>query len=259
MLEDKVTLISGAGSGIGRATALRFARDGAKVVASDINGSYLERLAKDLDGAEFATVVGDLTQEAVVQKFMATAVERFSRIDVLVNNVGLVSFQDIDEVSVDEFDRLIAVNVKSHFLCAKHAIPFMVAQKSGVIIELSSTMSHRGGEDIEGRSGFLYGMTKAAVRQLATNLATRYARDGIRVNSVMPGVTRTGAIGHMLGTTLPEEVEKQMWDAGARGVPMGRPAKPEEIAAVIAFLASDEAAFVTGAEYRVDGGAMAGV
>src|SRR5271170_1642954 len=245
MLKDKVTLISGAGSGIGRATALRFARDGAKVVAGDINGSYLERLAGDLEGAEFATVVGDLTQEAVVQKLIATALERFSRIDVLVNNVGVVSFQDIDKVSVEEFDRLIAVNVKSHFLCAKHAIPLMVAQKSGVIIELSSTMSHRGGEDIEGRSGFLYGMTKAAVRQLATNLATRYARDGIRVNSVMPGVTRTGAIGHMLGTTLPEELEKEMWDAGARGVPLGRPAKPEEIAAVIAFLASDEAAFVT--------------
>src|SRR5277367_1108900 len=99
MLENKVTIISGAGSGIGRATALRFARDGAKVVANDINGSYLERLARDLEGAEFATVVGDLTQEAVVRKFMATAVERFSRIDVLVNNVGLVSFQDIDGVS----------------------------------------------------------------------------------------------------------------------------------------------------------------
>src|SRR5271154_1731950 len=108
MLENKVTLISGAGSGIGRATALRFARDGAKVVASDINEGYLERLAKDLEGGEFATVVGDLTQEGTVQQLIATAVERYARIDVLVNNVGLISFKDIDQVSVEEFDRLMA-------------------------------------------------------------------------------------------------------------------------------------------------------
>src|SRR5271169_2123494 len=136
MLENKVTIISGAGSGIGRATALRFARDGAKVVAGDINGAYIERLAEDLAGFEFATAVGDLTQEAAVQKLIATAVERFDRIDVLINNVGLISYKDIDKVSVEEFDHLIAVNVKSHFLCAKHAIPVMVAQKAGVIIEL---------------------------------------------------------------------------------------------------------------------------
>jgi NAD(P)-dependent dehydrogenase (short-subunit alcohol dehydrogenase family) len=257
MLKDKVTVITGAGSGIGRATALRFARDGAKVVAADINSAYLGSLAKELEGLTFETVVGDLTQEAIVKSLASRAVERFGRIDVLVNNLGLIGFKDIDKVSVEEFDRFIAVNVKSHFLCAKHVIPVMVAQKSGVIVELSSTAAHRGAEDLSGQSGFLYGITKAAVLQLSKSLATRHARDGIRVNAVMPGVTRTGAIIHMLGKAPPEEQETAMWEAGARNAPMRRPARPEEIAAVIAFLASDEAAFVTGAEYRVDGGALA--
>jgi NAD(P)-dependent dehydrogenase (short-subunit alcohol dehydrogenase family) len=257
MLKDKVAIITGAGSGIGRATALRFARNGAKVVAADINSDYLVSLAKELEGFTFETVVGDLTQEALVKALSSKAVERFGRIDVLVNNLGLIFFKDVDQVSVEEFDRFMAINVKSHFLCAKHVIPVMVAQKSGVIVELSSTAAHRGVQDLSGQSGFLYGMTKAAVLQLSKSLATRHARDGIRVNAVMPGVTRTGAISHMLGMTLPEEQETQMWQAGAQNAPMGRPARPEEIAAVIAFLASDEAAFVTGAEYRVDGGALA--
>jgi NAD(P)-dependent dehydrogenase (short-subunit alcohol dehydrogenase family) len=253
-LEGKVAIITGAGSGIGQATARRFADEGATLVLNDIREDYLVALEADL-GSTHAYVRGDVSQEAVAERLAATARERFGRIDVLVNNVGDLFIAEITETSVEDWDRLMATNLRSMFLCCKHVIPTMLEQGGGSIVNLSSISAFIGQEAEEGGpSFFAYSVTKAGARQLATNLATRYAKQGIRVNVVAPGATRTKQVRHFM-PDLSQEAEDAIWEnAGAQGTPMGRVGRPEEIAAAIAFLASNEASFVTGTTLLADGG-----
>lgn len=203
-------------------------------------------------------MLGDVAQEETAQRLAATAREAFGRIDVLVNNVGDLFISEPTETSVEDWDRLMATNVRSMFLCCKHVLPTMVDQQSGSIVNLSSISAFIGQEAEEGGpSFFAYAVTKAAARQLATSLATRYAKDGIRVNAVAPGATRTRQVRHF-APDMPEEVEDSIWEnAGSVGTPMGRVGRPEEIAAAIAFLASDDASFVTGTTLLADGGYVA--
>jgi meso-butanediol dehydrogenase / (S,S)-butanediol dehydrogenase / diacetyl reductase len=253
-LEGKIAIITGAGSGIGRATAGRFVDEGARLVLNDISSEYLAELESAL-GSEHAYVVGDVSQEEVAERLTATARDRFGRIDVLVNNVGDLFIAEITETSVEDWDRLMATNLRSMFLCCKHVIPTMLEQGRGSIVNLTSISAFVGQEAEEGGpSFFAYSVTKAGARQLATNLATRYAKQGIRVNAVAPGATRTRQVRHFM-PDLPQEDEDAIWEnAGAQGTPMGRVGRPEEIAAAIAFLASDEASFVTGTTLVADGG-----
>ena len=253
-LEGKVAIVTGAGSGIGRATARRFADEGALLVLNDISEEYLGELEASV-GSDHAYVFGDVAQEATAERLAVTARERFGRIDVLVNNVGDLFIAEITETSVEDWDRLMATNLRSMFLCCKHVIPTMLEQGGGSIVNLSSISAFIGQEAEEGGpSFFAYSVTKAGARQLATNLATRYAKEGIRVNAVAPGATRTRQVRHFL-PDLSEEEEDAIWEnAGAQGTPMGRVGRPEEIAAAIVFLASDEASFVTGTTLLADGG-----
>ncbi|MGH3103786.1 MAG: SDR family NAD(P)-dependent oxidoreductase [Gaiellaceae bacterium] len=256
-LEGKVAIITGAGSGIGQATARRFAQEGARLVLNDVVEDYLRGLEGSLDG-EFRTVIGDVALEETAQRLAGTAREEFGRIDVLVNNVGHLYVAEITELPVEEWDALMATNVRSMFLCCKHVIPSMLEQGGGSIVNLSSISAFIGQEAEEsGPSFFAYSVTKAGARQLATSLATRYAKQGIRVNAVAPGATRTRQVRHFM-PDLSQEAEDAIWEnAGAQGTPMGRVGKPEEIAAAIAFLASDEASFITGATLVADGGYLA--
>lgn len=256
-LEGKVAIITGAGSGIGQATASRFADEGARLVLADINEGYLQELEAAL-GSGHAYVIGDVSQEATAERLAATARERFGRIDVLVNNVGDLFIAEITETSVEDWDRLMATNLRSMFLCCKHVIPTMLEQGGGSIVNLSSISAFIGQEAEEGGpSFFAYSVTKAGARQLATSLATRYAKRGIRVNAVAPGATRTRQVRHFM-PDLSQEAEDAIWEnAGAQGTPMGRVGRPEEIAAAIAFLASDEASFITGTTLLADGGYIA--
>jgi len=255
-LENKVAIVTGAGSGIGAATARRFAEEGARLVLNDLREAYLEELLPSLDGEGHLTVSGDVSQESTAKELAGVARERFGRVDVLVNNVGNMFFKDITETTVEEWDELMAINLRSQFLCCKHAIPPMLESGGGSIVNLSSISAFIG-QELGGQSSFAYNVTKAGARQLATSLATRYAPEGIRVNAVVPGPTRTSQLRHFL-PDMPEEEENAIWEtAGTEGTPIGRPGRPEEVAAVVTFLASDEASYVTGAAYHVDGGYLA--
>jgi meso-butanediol dehydrogenase / (S,S)-butanediol dehydrogenase / diacetyl reductase len=255
-LAGKIAAITGAGSGIGAATAAVFAREGAKLVLCDTRRDYLDQLASSLDGGPHQTIIGDISLEATAVAVARAADQYFGAFDVLVANVGLMFFKDITEVTVEEFDRLMAVNVRGMVLACKHALPLMLRGKAGSIVIVSSGSAFRG-QEFDGVSTFAYNMTKAAVRQLAISLATRYAADGIRANAIAPGVTRTNQLRHFLPALSAEQEEAMFKGAATATTPMGRYGTPDEIARAVLFLAGADASFVTGATLAVDGGLLA--
>lgn len=251
-LSNKTAIITGAASGIGRATAKRFSEEGAQLVLNDKNQQELEEVVRELAHPEACVLVsGDVSLESTAERLKEAALKQFGKIDILVNNAGIHWIQDITETTSEEFDHVIGVNLKSMFLTCKHVIPEMLKQQGGAIVNLSSVSGYVG-QEMLGKSTFLYNMTKAAVLQLTRSLATRYAKDGIRVTCVAPGVTKTNQI-----TTEHTPDLEGFWQAVEGVQPLGRYAAPSEIANCILFLASDEASFVTGTSLVADGGYLA--
>jgi NAD(P)-dependent dehydrogenase (short-subunit alcohol dehydrogenase family) len=247
-LKDKIAIVTGAGSGIGRATAMLFAREGARLVLNDIDRQSLDKVAAQVGKDRNRTVAGDIAKEDTARRLAEEAIAAFGRIDVLVNNAGIHFLKDVTEMSVEEWDRLMDINLKSMFLCCKHVIPHMLQLRKGSIVNLASISSFIG-QEVEGASTFAYNITKAGALQLTKSLASRYAAEGIRVNCVCPGNVET----NILKRDTAEEAA-EFWRQAARLEPMQRNAQPEEIANAILFLASDEASFVTGCPLLVDGG-----
>src|SRR5215467_3011561 len=189
-LQGKIAIISGAGSGIGQATARLFAREGAQLVLNDIDQSGLEKVLAEIGKEKSRGIVGDASKEDTARRLAQEAATAFGRIDVLVNNAGIHFIKDITEMTEEEWDRLMNINLKSMFLCCKHVIPHMLRQKKGAIVNLASIASFIGFE-IEGASTFAYCITKAGALQLTKSLTSRYAAEGIRVNCVGTAYTET--------------------------------------------------------------------
>jgi meso-butanediol dehydrogenase/(S,S)-butanediol dehydrogenase/diacetyl reductase len=250
-LQEKIAIVTGAGSGIGQATARLFAQEGARLVLNDINRERLDRVVAEVGKEQSRGVVGDVVQEDTARRLAQEAVTAYGRIDILVNNAGIHMTKDITEMTEAEWNHLMNTNLKSMFLCCKHVIPHMVQHKKGAIVNLASVSSFIG-QELEGVSTFAYNITKAGALQLTKSLATRYAADGIRVNCVCPGAIET----NIITRATPEETAA-LWRAFVPVHPMGRNGQPQEVAQAIVFLASDEASFVTGCPLLVDGGWLA--
>ncbi len=247
-IKGKVAIVTGSGSGIGQATALHLAEGGASLVLNDVDSQALTETVALLQGAVACQVPGDVAMESTAKSMVEEACKRFGRVDILVNNAGVHHIGDIEETSLEDWNRVISTNLTSMFLCSKYAISQMLRQRSGTIVNLASISSFVG-QEMNGKSTFVYNVTKAGALQLTRSLASRYARDGIRINCVCPGATRTNAI-HIED---PVELDN-FWKAVGDAHPLGRVANPREIASVIAFLISDEASFMTGSAVVVDGG-----
>jgi len=246
---SQVVVITGAGSGIGKACALRFADAGASLVIVDRDDDTGQQTVKDLQdkGVEAVFCNADVSREQDCTEFARQAIDRFSRIDVLVANAGIRSFGTVIETTEDDWDRMLAVNLKGvHFSC-KAVLPKMMEQKSGAIVLIGSTTAMTGRTNMP-----IYDVTKFGVLSLNRSLAATYGKYGIRVNTICPSKTITEF--HLNKAKAqgisPDAFRAQFEDYGL----LGRAGEPAEIAAAVYFMASHEASFITGQHLMVDGG-----
>jgi 3-oxoacyl-[acyl-carrier protein] reductase len=246
--EKRVAIVTGAGRGIGKAIAERFARDGHALVLTSTDGRSAESVARALgaQGCETIAVGADLADTASPALIVGRAMQRFGRIDILVNNAGITSVQTLAELTLAEWHRVLAVNLTAYLLMAQAASPQMVAQRWGRIINISSFFGLRA---FVARTS--YGTAKAAILQLTRQVAVELAPHRITANAVAPGVVDT----EMSQRAHTPEIRAR-WQ---RSVPMGRYGRPEEIAGSVAFLASDDASYITGTTLVVDGGGEAAI
>jgi NAD(P)-dependent dehydrogenase (short-subunit alcohol dehydrogenase family) len=245
-LKDKVALITGAGSGIGRESALLFAKEGAAVVAVDLNEQAARDTAASIPNA--VAVRADVSNGADCERMVAAAEKAFGRLNVLFNNAGIMHARDDDAVSTEEsvWDLTLAVNAKGVFLGCKHGIPAIRRAGGGSIINTASFVARMGAATPQ----IAYTASKGAVLALTRELAVIHARENIRVNALSPGPLRTELLMSFLNTE--EKKQRRLVH-----LPMGRFGEAQEIAKAALFLASDESSYVTGTEFLVDGGLTA--
>jgi 3-oxoacyl-[acyl-carrier protein] reductase len=251
-LQDKVALITGGAAGIGKATAIRFAEEGASVVICDVDTKSGEKTLKEL-GPDAAFFRVDVTDRGSVDSWVKSVLEKFGRIDVLVNNAGIVrdsllvkvkEGELIRQMPEDDFDLVVAINLKGVFNCTQAVAPAMIRQGGGVILNASSIVGMDGNL---GQTNYI--ATKAGVIGMTKVWARELGRHNIRVNAVAPGFTATDIISSMPDTIL---------DSMKKRTPLGRMGQPRDIANAYLFLASDEASFISGDVLRVDGGLVVG-
>jgi 3-oxoacyl-[acyl-carrier protein] reductase len=243
-LRDKIAIVTGAASGFGKGIAERFAAEGARVVLNDINAEQGELVARAIgDRARF--VQGDVTKDGDVRRMVEFALAQFGDLHVVVNNAGTTHRnQPMLDVTEEQFDRIYAVNVKSLFLTARHAVPHMRAKRNGVFITIASTAGVRP------RPGLTwYNGSKGAAIVTSRSMAAELAKDNIRVNVINPVAGETAMLAQFMGEDTPEKRAQFV-----ASIPLGRLSQPSDIATAAVFFASDEASFVTGACLEVDGG-----
>jgi NAD(P)-dependent dehydrogenase (short-subunit alcohol dehydrogenase family) len=255
-LDGKVALVTGAGSigpgwGNGKAVAVLYAREGARVLAIDVNLQAAEE-TRDIirdEGGECEAIAADVSRAEDVKVAVARCVSRYGRVDVLHNNVGIVQVGGPIEIAEDEWDRLIAVNLKGAYLTCKYAIPHMLEQGGGAIVNISSVASVR----YTGYPSASYNASKGAVNQLTQNIAVQYADRGIRANCVLPGLMDTPQIRAYVTAGYGGDVQEMLHKRNET-CPMKRMGTAWDVAYASLFLASDEARYITGALLVVDGG-----
>jgi NAD(P)-dependent dehydrogenase (short-subunit alcohol dehydrogenase family) len=242
-LDNKVAIITGAASGIGRATAVRFAAEGAKVVVADLSEETGAALAQELNGLYVHVNVAD--EESVIAMF-AAAVEAYGGLDILFNNAG-ISPNDDDSIlttGVEAWQRVQDVNLKSVYLCCKYGIPYMQQRGGGSIINVASFVAIMG----SATSQISYTASKGGVLSMSRELGVQFARENIRINALCPGPVNTPLLQELFAKD-PERAARRLVH-----VPMGRFAEPEEMARAVLFLASDDSSFMTASTFLVDGG-----
>ncbi|TDU83872.1 NAD(P)-dependent dehydrogenase (short-subunit alcohol dehydrogenase family) [Kribbella voronezhensis] len=246
-LDDRVALVTGAASGIGKATAWRLAAEGAAVLVTDIQTDAGEALAEALrdSGARAVFVRHDVASEADWETACARAAEEFGGLDILVNNAGMGDLASIEDTTLKDWQHTIDVDQTGVFLGMRTAAPYLKASGHASVINISSIFGISGGFG----TSPAYHAAKGAVRTLTKNAALHWATEGIRVNSIHPGFIDTPILDQARGTPF--------WDVMTQLTPMGRLGRPDEIAAGVAYLASDDASFVTGLELDIDGGYLA--
>ena len=244
-LENKIAVITGAASGIGRAVAGLFVRQGAVVHLLDLNKEALGKAQEELsaDGKATAQVV-DVTDQAAVAGLM----KKIGTIDILVNCAGISHIGKADNTSEQDFDRIFQVNVKGIYNCLHAVLPIMSEQESGVILNMASIANHVGLQD-----RFAYSMSKGAVLGMTLSVARDYLSKGIRCNAISPARVHTSFVDNFLAKNYPGK-EEEMFKKLSASQPIGRMASPDEVAHLVLYLCSKESSFITGCDYPFDGG-----
>jgi 2-keto-3-deoxy-L-fuconate dehydrogenase len=252
-LTGKVAVVTGAGSGIGAAIAALFARQQAHVVAADINEDAARRTADAIRGSGGLAdaIACDVADAQAVARMFSQVTSAHPRIDILVNNAGIAHVGTIERTSEADMDRLYQINVKGVFLCAREAVPIMLRQHGGVILNMASIAALVGIPD-----RFAYSMTKGAVLTMTKSIAVDYVKQNIRCNCICPARIHTPFVDQFVARHYAGREEEVMKELAAYQ-PIGRMGTPEEVASLALYLCSDEASFVTGQAYPIDGGVLA--
>ncbi len=247
-LEGKTALVTGGGEGIGRATALLFAKEGAKVGIMGRTKAKLEQVAKEAEGpGEITALEGDVSSDADAKRVVEDFYKKYGRIDILFNNAGILEGGTVVTTTMDVWDRTIGINVKGVFLMSKYAVPLMAKHGGGSIINNSSVLGMVGMENC-----VAYNASKGAVRQITRSMALDHAKENIRVNSICPGYIKTKMDVEFMGN--PPDAEEQLDKIAAGMIPLVRRAEPVEVGHAVLYLASDDSKYVTGSDLVIDGG-----
>jgi NAD(P)-dependent dehydrogenase (short-subunit alcohol dehydrogenase family) len=250
-LDGQVAIVTGGASGQGRATAVLFAQEGAKVVVADVNDKGAAETARFInqnEGGRALAVKANVTKADETRGMVDTALAHFGRVDILINNAGATLFKTIDDTAEEDWDRIVNTNLKSIFLCCKAAIPAMRKSGGGSIVNIASVAGLMGMP-----AHFVYCAAKAGAIHLTKSLALDHGHENIRINCICPGGVRTPMLGEVIDVNDSAQIDRI-----GRQHALGRIAEPEEIARVSLFLCTPDASFMTGAAVTVDGGIAAG-
>ena len=244
-LEQRIAIVTGAGQGIGRAIALGLAREGARVAIADVNEESANTVKNEIEasGGRALAIRTDVSNEKSVQAMVEKSLKEFLRVDILVNNAGIFPTSPVEEMSEEDWDRVIGTNLVGAFLCARAVVPKFLEQGTGRVISITSGRAFQGA-----KNGAHYAASKAGIIGFSKSLALELAPHGITVNVICPGITDTAQPrGH--------QTEEQIY-AQAQRIPLGRIGQPEDLVGPAVFLASDAAAFITGQTLLVNGGSI---